>query len=347
MKGMPNYTMPCLFLICVLPLMVQAQQVQHQKQAPAWLKRSRESASAKTMVTAVGKGRTRSEALSDVESKLAERIWSGIDLNEQQRKEYENLLRQEGAPLRNTLALLSTAADYRGLSLLRNQAVDQYRDSDYVYLLGGFDRTSAEKLYSGELHRLGGRIDRYHRQSERSGDLIKATACARTALNLANVQRILYAQLLNITDEPPKKVETYLVSTATLQHVFESKRNRARIRVTGQSLPPALSRSIKKALTQAGLIIADNRSAPIRAEVSFTQRKATHPSKNAEFSHWTLTVHFKESARQASYATYSTKGREGALTYNDASRRAQQAAVHAAGESFVTFIHKQLLYPKL
>ena len=123
MKGMPNYTMPCLFLICVLPLMVQAQQVQHQKQAPAWLKRSRESASAKTMVTAVGKGRTRSEALSDVESKLAERIWSGIDLNEQQRKEYENLLRQEGAPLRNTLALLSTAADYRGLSLLRNQAV--------------------------------------------------------------------------------------------------------------------------------------------------------------------------------------------------------------------------------
>lgn len=347
MKGMPNYTMPCLFLICVLPMVVQAQQMQQQKQAPAWLNKNRKNVSAQTMVTAVGKGHTRSEALIKVERKLTKRIWSGIELDERQRKEYERLLRQEGTQLRNTLALLSATGDFRGLSLLRNRTVDQYSDTDYVYLLGGFDRSLAEKLYLGELQRLAARIRHYRQLSERTDKRIRALACARTALYLANIQHILYAQLGNIADEPPKKAEAHLASTAALQHGFESRRDQSRIRVTGQKLPPALSQAIKKNLSQAGLITTDIRSAPILAEVSFRQRKATHPSKNAEFSHWSLTIQFRDSSGRASYATYSTNGREGALTYRDASRRAQQAAVKAAGESFVTFIHQQLLYPKL
>jgi len=345
MKGMPKIIIFCLLLSWVLPIQAHAQQMQHKKQAPSWLEKSRGANAGAAQFTAIGKGHSEAEALNDSERKLSNKIWYGIKLEPQRQAAYEQLLAQEGASYRKTLRLITPPGQYRGLGVLRNRPLDRYRDSGFIYILGGFERSTAEKLYIDELRRLGARIQYYQRITRQSDDRLKMLASARTAYYLADIQQILSIQLANIMDGRSTKAERLLVSNAGLQKAYENRIRQTGISLTGRQTPASIVKSIHQTLNRSGLRVLRQGRTPIRAEVEFRQRKISRHGNNAEFSHWTLIVAFKTDDGRKTYATYKANGREGALTYHEASRRAVKAAAKAAGHPLSTFINQQLLYP--
>lgn len=211
------------------------------------------------------------------------------------------------------------------------------------YALAGMDRMESSQIYTQEIDNNQDKIEMLLTRADQSNDVLSDLSTFKQALVLAKVNENL-SQQLNIINSGMADTKGAAQTVASIQEKFDDTKKMAHIKLSPNHTSQTVNSAISETFQKEGFSFSDDESSSIiKVIVDFTSQKADLRREDAEFVNWELIIEMIDLKSNRSFKTFSSSGRDGAFSVEDAMKRADFSAKKVIETEFKQFLQQQLL----
>lgn len=305
---------------------------------PEWVDNPYSVYSESQYLAAVGSGSTQNAAQDQALASLARIFQSRVDA--EQTVEEEFLEWEDGNQWvsENSYSLVNFSRISTDQNLINAQVLETHLGNDAQwYALAALNRSQTASVYNDLIRNNRTEIAELEEAADNSSRIYRTLGLLQQARNLA-LENEMLAQQRNIIMGGGSINRSEDI--ARLNDKVRSVREECVIQIAGNDDSADVMPAINQVFQQMGFIIGD--IGVLEARVDFNHQVADLRRDDAEFVRWTLTISVDDPELSQSLATFSHDGRDGALSYNDALKRAEFSARQHIERNFRTFIEESI-----
>ncbi|MEX0845209.1 MAG: LPP20 family lipoprotein [Balneolaceae bacterium] len=311
---------------------------------PDWVENPGNSFSQDKYLMAVGSGSTLKEARSDAFSSLSQIFKMNINATEVLKSEtidqfVNGEMFSEGTSQLLNNIRIGTNQELMNTTILVSE-VDGYGT---YHALAGMDRAESSRIYRQEISNNSLKINEYEQSADSENNLLQKLLLLKKAKTIAGVNEVLTQQLNIILGGAASGGE----ATNTLNRIeqkFRATQQLANVTIITKNAPEMVKSAIAGVFQKAGFNIADNTdNAILTVDVVYQAQPANLNRNDAEFVKWELMIEVIDQQSNRSFKTFTTEGRDGAPSYEDALKRAGFTARSKIENDFNIFLNSELL----
>ncbi len=310
---------------------------------PEWVNNPNREYSDARYLMAVGSGDSFENARSRAYGNLTQIFRSQIDGSQQLISEFTESSENNAAFTSNETTRLLNNIRIDATEELMNTEVltsDVGTDGRY-YVLVGMNRYSSLEVYTNEIQVNETRINTLTQGSGTQESVFRKLSLAKEALILAKVNDNLARQLEIISPGNFDRNQTTARVTEA-ESRFSEVQEQAVVSIDMNSHNAVLRDAVSKTIQEQGFSISDPENSVLQLSVNYNAQEANLNRDDAEFVTWNLSISISEPGMERSYQTFTTRGRDGALSLADAFKRAELTASKEIETKFSEFLNNQL-----
>jgi len=337
------------YIILASCLLFTACSVEAQKtittELPPWVNSPYSEFSENQYLLAVGSGTSQQEAQNSALANLSRIFKSKVETSQQLIDDFREYAQDDSFSSERSTQLLTITSVGSSQNLLNTKILKIHQTPSLFYALAGMERFETATIYSSEIADNEMHIRDLLRQAEEVDHKLYKIGYLKKAQILAEANANLSAQLSILTGGQDADADTDKQQLiAEVNDKLNKIKQRTRVII---SYPGNVSSSIQNSVANAfgnnGFTVIQAGDEDIYSRVQFTTNPTSLNRSNAKFVRWDLEITAREALRGADLNTFTASGREGALTLDDAIRRAEEAAIRHIEDEFVPFINQEYL----
>lgn len=310
---------------------------------PPWVNSPYSSFSENQYLLAVGSGTSQQEAQNGALANLSRIFKSKVETNQQLIDDFREYAQDASFSSERSTQLLTITRVGSSQNLLNTKILKIHQSAGQFYALAGMERFETATIYSSEIADNEMQIRNLLKQAEDADHKLYKIGYLKKAQILAEANANLSAQLSILTGGQAETMDQErIISDINTRLSNIKKQTRVIISYPGDVSSP-IHKSVANAFSNSGFTIIQAGDEDIYARLQFTTSPTSLNRPNAEFMRWQLEITARDAIKGAELSTYTASGREGALTLDDALRRAEEAARKQIDEQFETFINQKYL----
>lgn len=337
-----------LFNVFILTFLVlygcSTQKPVQSKPLPAWVDNPSGTYDEDTYLLAVGSGSTLKEAQEDARGSLSRIFQSEINATQQLIDEFIETSKNDEFSSERSAKLLNMTRIGTNQELMNTQILESdVAGNGTYYALAGMNRSESSRIYNQEISNNELKINEYENNAEKETDVLQKLILLKKALVLARVNENLSRQR-NIILRGVSDRELNTMALNRIQEKFRTVREQAPVTIKTENASEIIVSSIAGVFQKAGFSVANGtQQAVLEVNVDYQSQKAELNRENAEFVKWELIINIVNNQSDQSFKTFIVEGRDGALSYADALKRADYAARGKIETDFESFLNQELL----
>ena len=337
---------PNILLLMVVLITLSCKSTETNSQTsklPEWVNNPAAGFSETTYLMAVGSGSTMAEARTRAMQNLAQIFRSTVegsqnlysDVQESTRNNTE-FTSQESIRLINNIRI-GANEDLMNTEVLQSHVAT---DGNY-YVLAGMDRMESSRVYHQEMETNGVKIENHLNNSDRQISVVRQLMELKQAVLLAKINEN-FSRQLEIILPGNTNAEINTQKLLETENRLKATQEKAIVAISMNSSHPSIKEAVAKVFQSQGFSIGDAASALLTVTINYDAREANLNRDDAKFASWELSIAINEIANGQSYKTYTTRGRDGALSLSDAYKRAEFSAIKEIDTKFSSFLNTEL-----
>lgn len=337
-----------VFLLVGLSLSCNAQQQTIRSNSanttvPNWVNDPGSEFSERQFLMAVGSGDNLADARSDAMLNLAQIFRSQIEGTQNLYTEFAETTRNKtDFTSRETIRLMNNIRVGANEELMNTEILKSEVGSDgSYYVLAGMNRAASERVYLQEIENNYQKIRNNKESSMQAASYIQKLTLLKENVLLARINENLNNQL-EILSPGSNDNETAINAVSDTRSQFEEAQENAVIVLTIDTENSVVRDAVAAVFQNEGFIIG-NENPILSVEISYVAEEANLNRDDAEFVIWDLAINVSETSSGKEYNTFSTRGRDGALSLNDAYKRAEFSASKEIESKFSRFLNDEVL----
>lgn len=312
---------------------------------PNWVEYPGNEFSEAKYLMAVGSGNTFEEARRNAFSSLSAIFRSEIKSTSEVISEFtqtstaNNELYSSGTTQLLNNVKIGTNQELMNTEILKSEV----GGNGTYYALAGMDRMESSSIYTQEIDNNQDKVEKLLSRTEESSDVLSDLSTLKQALVLAKVNENL-AQQLNIINSGMADTKSAAMTVASIQEKFDDTKKLALVDLSSNHSNQTVNSAITETFQNEGFSFTDDENnSIIKLNVDYRSQKAELNRDDAEFVNWELIIEMIDLKSNRSFKTFSANGRDGALSFDDAKKRAAFSAKKAIETDFRKFLQQQLL----
>jgi|GEM_PF-1281951 len=310
---------------------------------PSWVNNPSSEFSDLRYLMAVGSGDNLADARADAMLNLAQIFRTRIDGTQNLYTEFaETTKNKTDFTSRETIRLMNNIRVGTNEELLNTEVLNSEvsKDGQY-YVLAGMDRSASSRVYQQEIAKNYQKIDQNRASASQVQRTIRKLVLAKENVLLARVNENLNQQLAIIRPGTEDNSTALSVLDQTRRE-FDKIQAEALVRIRIANSTDLIRDAVSGVFQSEGFLIT-NENPVLMAEVTYSSQKTELNRDDAEFVIWNLSISIIDVENDVSYNTFSTEGRDGALSLNDAMKRAELNAAKEIETIFKQFLNSEVL----
>ena len=311
---------------------------------PDWALNPNDHPQSQQYLMAVGTGSTLDDASKSAYSNLAQIFQMDIEGSEELITEVFESYSNNQVFTEGTSRLLNNIRIGTNQQLINSSILEAQVGPDATYYaLAGMHRMETSRIYSQEISSNIMRLDEMETQADEESNILNklmllknARILAMANLNLSKQQNILMRGSSD-TNLPAQRL-------SRLEDKFNDARQKATYVISASNATPTIISAVSEVFQGEGFSSIENKNqAILDVNIRYQTQKMEMNRENTEFVKWELIIEVKDLQADRSFKTYIIEGRDGALSFEDALRRADFTARNKINLDFRKFINQQLL----
>ncbi len=310
---------------------------------PSWAIDPSSAFSERQYLMAIGSGDNLADARADAMLNLAQIFRSQIDGTQNLYSEFAETTRNRtDFTSRETIRLMNNIRVGANEELLNTEVLKSEVGADGAYyVLAGMDRLASLRVYEQEISNNYQKIDNNIASSEEALSAIQKLSLLKENVLLARINENLNEQLAIISPDSSESEKAIdVLNNAKLQFTAIQENSIVELKINQEN--QVISDALTKVFQKEGFILGEENPV-LQIEVTYSAEEANLNRDDAEFVIWDLSIKVKEVETGKEYNTFSTRGRDGALSLNDAYKRAEFSAGKEIESSFSRFLNNEVL----
>jgi len=337
-----------LVLIAGITLQCKAQEKSTQSSQtnsgiPAWVIDPSAQFSERTYLMAVGSGDNLADARADAMLNLAQIFRSQIDGTQNLYSEFAETTRNRtDFTSRETIRLMNNIRVGASEELLNTEVLKSEVGSDgSYYVLAGMNRSASVQVYQQEITNNYQKIENNKASADQATGTIQKLSLFKENLLLARINENLNEQLAIISPGTNNN-ETAINMLSDAQEQFNAIQESSIVQLSLADNNQIIKDAIAAVFQKEGFVLGDNYPV-LKVEINYDVQEANLNRDDAEFVLWDLSISIKEVETDKDYNTFSTRGRDGAISLRDAFKRAEFSASKEIESKFSRFLNNEVL----
>ncbi|MDX1617577.1 MAG: LPP20 family lipoprotein [Balneolaceae bacterium] len=333
-----------IFCSCSAPRPVQSSS----QSLPSWVDNPSNAYDDSRYLMAVGSGSTLREAHEDALSSLSRIFQAEIDASQELIDEFVETSRDDQFSSERTTQLLNVSRIGTNQELMNTEILQsEVVSNGTYYALAGMNRMESARIYNQEISNNDLKINEYETNASNESDLLQKLILLKKALVLAQVNENLSRQR-NIILGGSSDRELNTQTLNRLQEKFRAVQRQVPVSIQGGSASETIVAAIERVFQDTGFTVAESdgntgSGRPVlEVNVEYHTQRAELNRENAEFVKWELIIDIVNTMNNEAFRTFLTEGRDGALSYEDALKRADFTAREKIQNQFKSFLTKEL-----
>ncbi len=339
---------PILLLLVIGPLLSCASSQKSTSNSyesdgiPNWVNDPSTAFSDRTYLMAVGSGDSFNDARADAMLSLAQIFRSQIEGTQNLYSDFEETTRNKTDFTSNeTIRLMNNISIGASEELLNTEVLQSEVGSDgSYYVLAGMNRRESQRVYNQEIVNNYQKIRANQTSVQQTESQIRKLGILNENMLLARVIESLNAQL-DIISPGSSDNQTAIQILDETQQEFRSAQELSIVQISMRSYNQVIRDAVAQAFQREGFIIGDVNPI-LKVSVTYDASEADLNRDDAEFVIWTLSISIEEIESAKRYNTFSTRGRDGAISLDDAYKRAEFTAGKEIESKFTRFINEEV-----
>jgi len=323
----------------------QANSVSGSNRLPAWVDNPSTAYSDSRYLMAVGSGSTLREAHDDALSSLSRIFQAEINASQELIDDFVETSRDDEFSSERTTQLLNISRIGTHQELMNTEILQsELASNGTYYALAGMNRMESASIYNQEISNNDLKINEYESNADAESDPLQKLILLKKALVLAQVNENLSRQR-NIIMGGASDRELNTQTLNRIREKFRTVQQQVPVAISTDSATETIIAAIESVFQSSGFTVAGSGSgrAVLEVDVAYDAQRAEMNRDNAEFVKWELIINIVNTLNNESFRTFITEGRDGALSYNDALKRADYSARDKIENQFRSFLTKELL----
>lgn len=328
----------CLLTITLFLITSCASSQQSSSGNPQWVDNPYSVYSESEYLAAVGSGSTQNAAQDQALASLSRIFQSRIDA--EQTVEEEFLEWEDGNQWmsENSYSLVNFSRISTDQNIINAEVLETRLGNDAQwYALAAINRRETSRVYSDMIMNNSQQISELERAADNSSRIYRALGLLQQARNIA-LENEMLSQQRNIIMGGGALSRSE--DMARLNEKVRTVREQCIISISGNDDAADIMPAVRDIFQQMGFIIGN--AGVLDASINFNHQVADLRRDDADFVRWTLTISVDDPELNQSLATFSHDGRDGALSYNDALKRAEFSARQHIERNFRTFLDESI-----
>lgn len=343
LKSRPAFVQP-LVLFFLLACACSSQKPVSGNELPGWADNPSDVYNESQYLLAVGSGNTLNEAHESALGSLARIFQADINASQELIDEFIETSKNEEFSSEQTTQLLNVTRIGSSQDLMNTQILEsEVAGNGTYYALAGMDRLETASIYNQEISNNDLKIHEYETNAEQETDPLYMLILLKKALVLAEVNENLSRQR-NILLGGASDRELNTMTLTRIQENFRIIKQQVPVTIQSVSASETILTAIAGVFQQEGFNIDHSGREPVlEVKVDYQSREAELNRENNKFVKWELIIDIENNLSGQSFKTFITEGRDGALSYKDALKRADFSARKEIENSFKRFLNQELL----
>jgi hypothetical protein len=310
---------------------------------PNWAVDPTTAFSERQYLMAIGSGDNLADARSDAMLNLAQIFRSQIEGTQNLYTEFAETTRNRtDFTSRETIRLMNNIRVGANEELMNTEILKSEVGTDGAYyVLAGMDRAASLRVYEQEIANNYQKIDNNRTNSENAVSAIQKLSLLKENVLLAKVNENLNQQLAIIAPGNGDS-ESAINMLDQVQMEYSNVQENSIVNLKSGLDYQVLNDALASVFQKEGFILG-NSSPVLEVEVLFDAEPANLNRDDAEFVMWDLSIKIIDVETGKEYNTFSTRGRDGALSLNDAYKRAEFSASKEIESAFSRFFINEVL----
>ena len=334
-----------LLLSCCIVL--SACSVEAQKKTstdlPEWVNTPYAEYSENQYLLAVGSGSSQQDAQNSALANLSRIFKSKVETSQQLIDDFKEYVQDDSFSSERSTQLLTVTRVGSSQNLLNTKILKTHKTPSLFYALAGMERFETATIYSSEIAENEMHIEDLLEQAENADHKLYKIGYLKKAQVLAEANANLSAQLSILTGGQDETANQQHIISDINARLNKIKQQTRVIIAYPRDVSSPIQRSVANAFSSSGFTVIQAGDEDIYARVSFSTRETSLNRPNAVFIQWDLEISARDAIAGTELSTFSASGREGALSLDDALRRAEMAAKKHIKDKFDSFINQQYL----
>lgn len=333
-----------LMLIFVIGISCKTSEINSQTSGtPKWIDDPTSEFSESKYLMAVGSGSTMADARSRAMQNLAQIFRSQIDGTQDLYSDIQETTRNNAEFTSNeSIRLINNIRIGANENLLNTEVLQSHvaKDGNY-YVLAGMDRLESSRVYHTEMENNSVKIQNHVSNSEQQTSILRQLMELKQAVLLAKINEN-FSRQLEIILPGNTNADKNRRTLIEVENELIAVQEKAIVSISMPEEQAQIRESVAKVFQKQGFSIGDNTSALLDVSVNYEVMEAQLNREDAKFARWDLSISIKETGNGQTYKTFTTQGREGALSLPDAMKRAQFTASKEIDSKFSRFLTNEL-----
>lgn len=311
---------------------------------PAWVDNPGSVYDESEYLMATGSGSTLKEAHDDALGNLSRIFQADINASQELVDEFIETSRNDEFSSEQTTQLLNITRIGSRQSLINTRILEsEVADNGTYYALAGMNRRETASIHNREITNNELKISEYEISAEQETDPLQSLILLKKALVLAEVNENLSRQRSILLGRASGGGLNTMALTR-VQEKFRIIKQQVPVHIYSVSASETILSAVAGVFQQEGFSIDNSGREPIlKVTVDYLYREAEMNREDSEFVKWELIVDIEHNRSGRSLKTFTTEGRDGALSYNDALKRADFTARKKIENGFKKFLKQELL----
>ena len=310
---------------------------------PKWVNDPASEFSESRYLMAVGSGSTMADARSRAMQNLAQIFRSQIDGTQDLYSDVQETTRnnaeftsQESVRLINNIRI-GANEDLMNTEVLQSHVAN---DGNY-YVLAGMNRSESSRVYHTEMENNAVKIQNHFSNAEQQTSVVRQLMELKQAVLLAKVNEN-FSRQLEIILPGNTNAEENREMVIEAQNRLKATQDQAIVVISMPEDQTQIKEAVIKVFQEQGFSVGDKSSALLDVIINYEAQEANLNRDDAKFATWDLSIAITEIANGQSYKTYTSRGRDGALSLSDAYKRAAFTATKEIETKFSRFLNNEL-----
>lgn len=310
---------------------------------PEWVTNPSKAFSERTYLMAVGSGDNLADARADAMLNLAQIFRSQIDGTQNLYTEFSETTRNKtDFTSKETIRLMNNIRIGASEELMNTEVlISEIGNDGSYYVLAGMNRSASLLLYEQEIGNNYQRINNNKNALANDLSTIQKLSLSKENVLLARVNVNLYQQLAIISPENSDQDKAIDVLDAVNME-FSMFQENSVIQITMNKENLIIKDAVTSVFQKEGFVIG-NRNPVLKIDVSYTAEEAHLNREDADFVTWDLSIQIHDLESGKAYNTFSQRGRDGALSMNDAYKKSEFSATKEIKSNFSRFLINEVL----
>ena len=311
---------------------------------PAWVNNPSSDFSESKYLMAVGSGSTMADARSRAMQNLAQIFRSEIDGTQDLYSDVQETTRNNSEfTSSESVRLINNIRIGANEDLMNTEVLQSHLASDgNYYVLAGMNRAESSRVYHQEMEHNLVKIQNHLAQTKQHTSIVRQLMELKQAVLLSKVNEN-FSRQLEIIDPGNTRAEQNRQTLIDTENELKAVKEKAIVSISmNDDTYPTIKDAVTQVFEEQGFSTGSLNNALLKVRVNFTAMEAQLNRDDAKFARWDLSISITELANSQKYKTFTTEGRDGALSLNDAIRRAEFTASKEIGSKFSRFLNNEL-----